>query len=610
MITDLLAAVANHLWQSTVFALGAGALALILRGVPARIRYWLWLAASLKFLLPFSLLLFLGSSLVPARVTISRLQPATYYSLDVASQPFTFTPVLSGPAGSTLLSRWPPSTHMLFIVGAVWAVGVLIVVGSWIVRWRRIATALRTARPARECFEASVLRKLQERANMRRPIPLFMSDASLEPGIFGIVSPMLVWPQGISKRLSEAQIEAILAHELAHARYLDNLTAILHMLVEAIFWFHPLVWWLKSRLMHERERACDEAVVILGNEPEIYAAGILRACEFSIESPLAYFSGITGSDLKRRVRRIVLDNPVRSLTRSRKWLLAGLAAAAVLGPIVFGFVDAPRVRASLVQGAGGNTAFGFEVATIKPGDAASGGRRSMMMSLGRFTTRNMPLRDVIMFAYDAKSTSQISGYPDWVSSAVYDIDAKEDEATTAALEKLPMDERIRQVRLMVQAMLAERFQLKVSHRMSEIPVYALVVAKGGPKLKPSTTAPMGNETPHAGETPRGGGIFNAGPGELHSNGATLDFFASGPLSRVPETDGRVVINKTGLTGNYDFTLKWTPESVGPAGSAPAADNSGPGLFTALEEQLGLKLVSQKGSVETLVVESVDKPSAN
>ena len=243
-MTDLLAPVANHLWQSTVFALGAATLALILRGVPARIRYWLWLAASLKFLLPFSLLLFLGSSLVPARVTISRLQPATYYSLDVASQPFTFTPVLSGPMGSTLLSGRSPTAHMLFIVGAVWVVGVLIVVGSWIIRWRSIATALQPARPAREGFEASLLCKLQERVNMRRPIPLFMSDASLEPGIFGIVSPKLVWPQGMSKRLSEAQIEAILAHELAHARYLDNLTALLHMLVEAIFWFHPIVWWL------------------------------------------------------------------------------------------------------------------------------------------------------------------------------------------------------------------------------------------------------------------------------------------------------------------------------------------------------------------------------
>jgi len=241
-----------------------------------------------------------------------------------------------------------------------------------------------------------------------------------------------------------------------------------------------------------------------------------------------------------------------------------------------------------------------------------------MISLGKFTTQNMPLRDVIMFAYDAKSTSQISGYPDWVSSAAYDIDAKEDETTTAALEKLPMDERVRQVRLMVQALLAERFQLKVSHRMKEIPVYALVIAKGGPRLKQSTAAPPSNATPPAGEQPRGGGIFNAGPGELRSSGATLDFFASGPLSRVPETDGRVVINKTGLAGNYDFTIKWTPESAAPAFGGPtgatlapqAADNSAPGLFTALQEQLGLQLVSQKGSVETLVVESINKPTAN
>ena len=170
MMTELLEPLANHLWQSTVFALGAAALALILRGVPARIRYWLWLAASLKFLLPFSLLLFLGRSLVPARATISLLQPATYYSLDVVSQPFTFTPLLSGPAGSTLLSKWHLSTHILLVVGALWVAGIFIVVGSWIVRWWSIATALRTARPAMDCLEASVLSNLQERAQVRRRV--------------------------------------------------------------------------------------------------------------------------------------------------------------------------------------------------------------------------------------------------------------------------------------------------------------------------------------------------------------------------------------------------------------------------------------------------------
>jgi len=613
MIMDLLAVFANHLWQSTFFALAAATVAIMLRGVPARTRYWLWLAASAKFMLPFSLLLLVGSSLVPAGKTVSHMQPATYYSVDVVSQPFTFGPVLSEAVKLTLRAHQQHFPPILFMIGAVWAVGMCIVFCSWGVRRHRISMTLRTARPASECLEVSILRKLQARAKMRRPVRLLFSDASFEPGIFGIVRPMLVWPREISQRLSEAQIEAILAHELAHARYRDNLAAVLQMVVEAVFWFHPMVWWLGSRLMEERERACDEAVVILGSEPEIYAAGILRVCEFSIESPLASFSGITGSDLQRRVRRIVLENPVRNLAPSRKVFLACLAMTAILGPIVFGFIDAPQVSAALLQEVGAKPMFGFEVATIKPGDAANDPRRHLMMSLGRFTTRNMPLRDVIMFAYDAKSLSQISGYPDWVSSAVYDIDAKEDESTTAALERLPMDERVRQVRLMVQALLAERFQLRVSHRVKEIPVYALVVAKGGPKLKQSTAPPMSAATPPAGELPRGGG-FRGRPGQLESNGATMDFFASGPLSSMPEADGRVVINKTGLTGNYDFTLKWTPESVTPALSsaagAPAPDNSEPGLLTALEDQLGLKLVAQKGSVETLVVESIDRPTAN
>ena len=167
MIIDLFAPVANHLWQSTLFALGSATLALILRGVPSRIRYWLWLAASLKFLLPFSLLLFLGSSLVPTRVTVSRLQPATYYSVDVFSQPFTFTPILSGPVRPLVLAGWQNSTQVLLIVIAVWVAGFCIVACTRIIRWRRVATALRTARPAMECLEASILRKLQAQANMR-----------------------------------------------------------------------------------------------------------------------------------------------------------------------------------------------------------------------------------------------------------------------------------------------------------------------------------------------------------------------------------------------------------------------------------------------------------
>jgi uncharacterized protein (TIGR03435 family) len=257
------------------------------------------------------------------------------------------------------------------------------------------------------------------------------------------------------------------------------------------------------------------------------------------------------------------------------------------------------------------------VATVKTTKDPGVGQRSLMMSQGRFWTQNIPLRNIIMFAYDAKSTSQISGYPDWVATTHYDIEAKEDDATVAALGKLTQDQYVKQVKLMVQALLADRFQLKVSREVKEIPVYALVIAKGGPKLTESVAPPSSSTPPSPGTKPGGSGFRSNRPGEIDAINATLDAFADMLLSKMPETEGRVVVNKTGLTGNYDFKLKWTPERAAPgggepgsAGSPPAGEDTGPGLFTALEEELGLKLESQKGSVEGLVVDHIERPSPN
>jgi beta-lactamase regulating signal transducer with metallopeptidase domain len=100
----------------------------------------------------------------------------------------------------------------------------------------------------------------------------------MEPGIFGLVRPALLWPQAISARLEEAHLEAVLAHEVRHVRRRDNLTAVFHMLVEAIFWFHPLLWWLEKRLVEEREYACDEEISLRCGQPQIYAESILRVC--------------------------------------------------------------------------------------------------------------------------------------------------------------------------------------------------------------------------------------------------------------------------------------------------------------------------------------------
>ena len=114
---------------------------------------------------------------------------------------------------------------------------------------------------------------------------------------------------------------------MCHIRRRDNLAAALHMFVEAIFWFHPLVWWIGSRLIDERERACDEEVLRLGSEPQVYAEGILNVCKFYLESPLPCASGVTGSDLKKRIEAIMTNRIAHRLTTARKVLLASAAIA-------------------------------------------------------------------------------------------------------------------------------------------------------------------------------------------------------------------------------------------------------------------------------------------
>ena len=156
--------------------------------------------------------------------------------------------------------------------------------------------------------------------------------------------PVLLWPEGISRHLEDAHLEAIVAHEVWHVRRRDNLAAALHMLIEAVFWFHPLVWWLGVRLVEERERACDEEVLQLGSERQVYAESILKTCEFCVGFPLVCISGVTGADLKKRIVRIMTPREAYRLNFSKKLLLALAALAAVVGPMMLGSLKATATR--------------------------------------------------------------------------------------------------------------------------------------------------------------------------------------------------------------------------------------------------------------------------
>jgi len=226
----------------------------------------------------------------------------------------------------------------------VWLCGFLVVLFLWYVQWQKMSAATKDAVPLLEGREVEALRRMEFAAGIRKRTEIRLSQASIEPGIFGTFRPVLMWPEGISRRLEDAQLDAILAHEVRHVRMHDNLAAAIHMVVEAIFWFHPLVWWLGARLVEERERACDEDVVELGGERQVYAEGILKVCEFCLASPLACMSGVAGGDLKKRMVHIMTERMLHKLDFGRKLLLGAVGLAAIAGPIAFGLANANPTR--------------------------------------------------------------------------------------------------------------------------------------------------------------------------------------------------------------------------------------------------------------------------
>ena len=600
-------ALGNHLWQSTLFAIIAGVLTLILRKDRARVRHWLWLAASMKFLIPFSLLAAVGSRLASLRDSAGT-NGGFYIAMEEIGQPF------SQPTSSLI---YRDNTHAVSqglihplpaLLAAAWLCGLAVVFFVWYARWRRISAALQEAAPLREGREVEALRRMERTGGTRKRIEMLLSRASLEPGIFGIARPVLLWPEGISERLGDAHLDAILAHEVCHVRHRDNLTAAMHMVVEAIFWFHPLVWWLGARLMEERERACDEEVLAMGSERQVYAESILRICEFCVGSPLACVSGVTGADLKKRIVHIMTRNVVRKLDFSRKLLLCAAGVMAVALPVVFGLVKPIQGRAEPPAQNTTVLTLGYESVSIKPAHNTGGIVRSrMMMMPDGFTATNVTLHDVIRVAYGVKD-NQISGGPDWLNSEIYDVATKIDKSVADELRKLSEDRRALENQRLLQALLADRFRLALHRETKELPAYTLVIAQNGPKLqeaKSGDTYPNGVKGLDG--LPLGPHTMNMGEGVLTGQGVPVATLV-GSLSR--QLGGRLVVDKTGLSGKYDFALQWTPKEGGQPGtdSAASTQSSGPSIFAAMEEQLGLKLEPQTVATEILAIDHVERPS--
>jgi beta-lactamase regulating signal transducer with metallopeptidase domain len=304
----VIAALLDHIWQSSLFAGGIGLLTLLFRRNSAAVRFWLWFAASLKFLLPFAAVAVLGeylSHVFPAAL------PQSILAIQPAAERLSAPARLLGPSGSIDLAP---------LLVCVWLAGLAMILGLRWMRWLRLRAVLADAQ------DLAVL----------APVRVKASASLLEPGLVGILKPTVLLPTGLMARLSGAEWDSILAHELSHLRRRDNVTAAIHMAVEALFWFAPPVWLIGARLIAERERACDESVLASGHDPEVYARGILKVCKFCIRSPLACASGASGADLKHRVRLIMTAEAALSLTPAKRLLPAGAAMLALAPSIMAG----------------------------------------------------------------------------------------------------------------------------------------------------------------------------------------------------------------------------------------------------------------------------------
>ncbi len=249
----------------------------------------------------------------------------------------------------------------------------------------------------------------------------------------------------------------------------------------------------------------------------------------------------------------------------------------------------------------------FEVATIKPGDATAPSSNLGFNRRDHFVTSNVTLQFILQFAYDLNSGSdrQIIGGPGWIGSSRFTIDAQPDEAVEAELKKLPLDQRQQRQKLMIQRLLADRFKLVLHHETREFLVNALTIAKGGAKLTPvSIPAIDFAKTPLPPDSWMG--LHNPRPGLTEGRAATIKMLVD-TLNHQPELSGRLIVDATGLQGSYNFKLSWTPDRD--LETAPA-ETVGPSLFTALQEQLGLKIESRKAPVNCIVIDHVEQPSAN
>lgn len=346
-------ALANHLWQATLFAaLVAGVTLLLRRGAPARLRYALWLIAALKFAVPAALLAYVAAPLGLGSLQLASARTgATAPLLSSIAEPV----VVAADSPDLVVGVSGARSHeeLLCALTIVWLAGCAVLALVWLKKRREFLRTVRAGREAWAGREFDALGRARARLGLRREVLLVLSDARTEPGVWRTRRPVLLLPSEVAAHLDDEELEAVVLHELAHVERRDNLFANLQTALACAFWFNPVVWLVGRRMFAERESACDERVLEAGGRGGAYAAGILKVVRFCSGWRVAGVAGVaSGSNLRRRIEMIMLGEKVSGARAWHRAILSGLAAVAVALTVGAGLFGRGAVgEARMLEGA-------------------------------------------------------------------------------------------------------------------------------------------------------------------------------------------------------------------------------------------------------------------
>ena len=448
-------------------------------------------------------------------------------------------------------------------------------------------------------------------------------QACVAPITIGILRPRVLLPEG-AKNWPPAQLEAVLAHEREHARRHDPLFQWLALLNRAIFWFHPLAWWLQRKLAGLAEEACDAAVLAQGHSPHDYSKYLLdlaRSVERAGTRIEAVGMAMPGIYLPQRIRRMLSGVPVPRISRRR---MAWTAIICSTAAAVFAVGTLVRAQSAKME---------FEVASIRPsrpnpGGGPAGGKSKdggggMRPALDhqRLNLRSTTL-GLILQAFRLKSCGpggfrgcpMVSGGPDWIKNDSYELQAKLPGSIPDYTLAQLRDGEAPEVSSMLQSLLADRFKLKYHGETRQLPVYVLTQVKRSARLEPAKhemreqkDGSLAMDRSLIWTFPRGAN------GEISLNGPSVQMIIRNrTIQDLTDTLSgamdRPVLNRTGLSGEFDITLQYDRDID------PDIDDFGatfgPSMMKAFERELGLKFEATKGPVDILVIDHIERPSEN